>query len=92
MSCTVVSNNIPSAELREAVSRAVRDGIGERAGEWNVVVYQAPDCPELAVRIDGPNGLRWSWTYREQEQAPEFIKQRIAQAIEAQFLLQEDYS
>jgi hypothetical protein len=55
-----------------------------------VVVYQSPDYPAFAVRIDGPKGLRWSWTLREQEQAPEFIQQRIAQAIKTQFLLRED--
>ena len=90
MSCTIVSNNISSPELRKAVSEAVCDGIGERSGEWNVVVYQAPDCPELAVRIEGPKALRWSWTFREQEQAPEFIHQKVFQAIQAQLLLQEE--
>jgi hypothetical protein len=88
MSCTIVSNNISSPEVRKAVSEAVRDGIGERAGEWNVVVYQAPDCPELAVRIEGPNGLRWSWTFRGQEQTPEFMEQKVAQAILAKLSLQ----
>jgi hypothetical protein len=90
MSCTIVSNNIPCSDLRDAANEAVRAGIGERVGEWNVVVYQSPNYPAFAVRIDGPKGLRWSWTFREDEQAPEFIQQRIAQAITAQFLLQED--
>ena len=72
MPCTIVSNNIPSAELREAVSEAVRDGIGERPGEWNIVVYQAPDYLGFAVRIEGPKNLRWSWTFREEEQVSDF--------------------
>jgi hypothetical protein len=84
MSCTIVSNNIPSPDLRESVSEAVRAGIGERSGKWQVVVYQAPDYAGFAVSIDGPEGLRWSWTFREQEQAPEFIQQRVAQAVRAQ--------
>jgi hypothetical protein len=89
MPYSIVSNNIPSPVIQNAVSDAVRDGIGERPGEWNVEVYQAPDCPELAVRIEGPKGLRWSWTFREQEQAPENIQQRVAQAILAKLLPQE---
>jgi hypothetical protein len=84
MSCTIASNNIRSPELREAVSKAVRDGIGERLGEWNVVVYQAPDYPAFAVSIEGPKGLHWSWTFFEREQAPEFIQQRVAEGIAAQ--------
>ena len=88
--CTIVSNNVPFPELRDAVSEAIRAGIGERLGKWNVVVYQAPDFPELAVRIEGPQGLRWSWTFREQEQAPEFIREKVAQAILAKLLLQEE--
>ena len=65
MPCAIVSNNIQSQEIREAVNEAVRDGVGERAGEWKAVVYQAHDYPALAVRIEGPKGLRWSWAFRE---------------------------
>jgi hypothetical protein len=90
MSCTIASNNISSPEVRKAVSEAVRDGIGELLGEWNVVVYQAPDCPDLAVRIEGPKGLRWSWTFREQERAPDIIQHKVALAILAKLLLQEE--
>ena len=63
MSCTIVSNNISSEEKRKAVSDAVREGIGDRLGEWSVIVYQALDYPGIAVSIDGPNELRWSWTF-----------------------------
>jgi len=55
-----------------------------------VVVYQAPDYPEFAVKIDGPKFLRWSWTFREQEQAPDLIQQKVAEAVLAQLLLQEE--
>jgi hypothetical protein len=92
MFCTIASNNISCPELRKTVSDAIRDGIGDRFGEWNVVVYQAPDCPELAVRIEGPQGLRWSWTFREQEQAPELIQQKVAQAMLAKLLSHEESS
>jgi hypothetical protein len=84
MSCTIVSNNILSPEVRESVNTAIRNGIGERVGEWNVVVYQALDFPALAIRIEGPKGLRWSWTFFEQEQAPETIQQKINAGIIAQ--------
>jgi len=84
MPCTIASNNIPSPELREAVSEAVRAGIGERPGEWRVVIYQAPDYAGFAVTFDGPDSLRWSWTFREQEQAPAFIQERVAQAVVTQ--------
>jgi hypothetical protein len=90
MSCTIVSNNIPFPDLRNAANEAVRAGIGERLGEWNVAVYQALDCPELAIRIEGPKGLRWNWTFREEEQAPEFMQQRIRQAIQDNLMLQEE--
>ncbi len=84
MSCTIVSNNILSPEVRESVNTAIRNGIGERVGEWNVVVYQALDFPALAIRIEGPKGLRWSWTFYEQEQVPETIQQKINTGIIAQ--------
>jgi hypothetical protein len=84
MSCTIVSNNTPSPQLREAVSKAICDGIGDRPGEWSVVVYQAPDYPGLAVRITGPKGVHWNWTFFGQEQSPEFIQQRVANGIIAQ--------
>jgi hypothetical protein len=92
MSCTIASNNISCPELRKSVSEAVRDGIGERSGEWNVVIYQAPDYLGFAVRIEGPKGLRWSWTFGEQEQAPEFIQQKVAQAMQAKLLSHEESS
>jgi hypothetical protein len=88
MSCTIASNNIPFADLRETVNNAVRDGIGERLGAWNVVVYQAPDYPAFAISIEGPRGLRWSWTFFEREQTREFIQQKVAEGIIAQLLLQ----
>ena len=90
MSCTIASNNISSLELREAVSEAVRKGIGERPGEWTVAIYQAPDYPGFAVNINGPKRLRWSWTFRGQEQSPEFIQQRIEEAIVAKLSVQEE--
>jgi hypothetical protein len=74
MPCTIVSNNIPSPEAREAVDEAVLDGIDERLRERNAVVYQALDYLGFAVSIDGPKGQRWSWTFLEQEQSPEFIQ------------------
>lgn len=91
MSCTIVSNNISALEVREAVSKTVRDGIGQRLGEWNVVVYQPPDYPAFAIRIEGPKGLRWSWTFFEQEQGSAFIRQRVANGIIAQLALQETF-
>ena len=90
MSCNIASNNILSPEVQKAVSKAVRDGISERLGEWNVVIYQAPDYPAFAIRIEGPKGLRWSWTFFEQEQAPEFIVEKVAKGIMAQLMLQEE--
>jgi hypothetical protein len=81
MPCTIVSNNIASPHVRENVSKAICDAIGDRLGEWSVVVYQAVDYPGLAVRIQGPKGLRWNWTFFGEEQSPEFIQQRIASGI-----------
>lgn len=89
MSCRIVSNNISSPEVRESVNTAIRNGIGERVGEWSVVVYQPLDFPALAIRIDGPNGLRWSWTFLEQEQVPETIRQKVDAGIVAQQVLQD---
>jgi hypothetical protein len=89
MSCTIVSNNILSPEVRESVNKAIRNGIGERVGEWSVVVYQPLDLPALAIRIDGPKGLRWSWTFFEHEQVPEAIQQKVDTGIIAQLALQE---
>jgi hypothetical protein len=90
MSCTIVSNNIPSPEVRDAVSKAVCEGIGERLGEWSVVVYQAPDYPAFAVRIEGPKGLRWSWTFFGQEQESQAIQQKVAAGIMGQMSLQSE--
>lgn len=92
MPSTIVSNNIPSPELREAVNKAVREGIGDRLGEWKVIVYQAPDHLAFAVRIEGPEGLRWNWTFFGQEQAPEFIRERVAGGIAGQLSLREGFT
>jgi hypothetical protein len=85
---TIVSNNIDVPETRDAVSDAVLAGIGERRGEWNIVIYQAPDYPVLAVRIEGPNRLRWSWTFHEHEQTPAFVQQRVEQGLLDRLALQ----
>jgi hypothetical protein len=90
MSCTIASNNIPAPQLRESVNKAVREGIGERSGDWKVDIYQAPDYPAFAIRIEGPKGLRWSWTLHEHEQTPEFIRERVAQGIITKLSLLED--
>jgi hypothetical protein len=90
VSCAIVSNNISDSELRDALNNAVRNGIGERLGNWNVVIYQAPDFPELAVRIEGPKGLRWSWTFRKNEQAPDFIQSRIAMGLTDQLAVRDE--
>ncbi|HEX3377459.1 MAG TPA: hypothetical protein VHS29_11400 [Candidatus Acidoferrales bacterium] len=84
MACTIISNNIESPDQREAVSEAIRDGIGEKAGDWEAVVYQAVDYAGFAVRISGPENLRWNWTFFGEEQAPDFIRERVAQSIAAQ--------
>ncbi len=84
MACNFASNNIQSPELRDAVSKAVCDGIGGKAGDWSVVIYQAPDYPALAIRIEGPKGLHWSWTFYEREQGADFIRQKVAEGIAAQ--------
>ena len=89
MACTIVSNNIPSPDLREAVSTAIHAGIGEREGDWEVVVYQAEDYPGLAVKIEGPREMRFGWTFFGKEQAPEFIRERTANGISGRLSLQE---
>ncbi len=81
MSCTIASNNVSSPQLREDVSKAVRDGIGDRPEEWSAVIYQAPDYSGLAIRITGPQGKRWNWTFYGDEQSPEFIQRRVANGI-----------
>jgi hypothetical protein len=86
--CTIVSNNIESPELREVVSRAIREGIGEKPGEWKVIVYQAADYAGLGVRISGPEDLRCNWTFFGNEQSPDFIRERVAQSIAAKQILQ----
>ncbi len=88
MACTIISNNIESPDQRDAVSEAIRDGIGEKAGDWEVVVYQAADYAGFAIRISGPENLRWNWTFFGKEQAPDFIRERVAQSIAAQQSLQ----
>jgi hypothetical protein len=90
MPCLIASNNILSPEIQKAVSKAVRNGISERLGGWNVAIYQAPDYPAFAIKIEGPKGLRWSWTFFEQEQTSEFIEERVAKGIMAQLLLHEE--
>ena len=50
MACMIVSNNIPSPEAREAVNTAIRGGIGERDGDWKVVVYQAENYPGVGCK------------------------------------------
>ena len=89
MPCTIASNNIPAPELREAVSKAIRDAVGERPGKWTVIVYQAPDFPAFAIRVEGPEGLHWSWTFFEREQSPEFIQQKVGEGIAAYISRQE---
>jgi len=38
----------------------------------------------FAVRIKGPKGLHWNWTFFGQEQGPESIQQSVAGGIIAQ--------
>jgi hypothetical protein len=88
VSCTIQSNNIVSPALRELVGRAVCEAIGERPGEWKVTIYQAPDYPAFAIRVEGPNEWRWNWTVHDSEQKPEFIRQRVAQGIATKLSLE----
>ena len=83
VACTIISNNIESPDQRDAVSAAIRDGIGEKPGNWEVIVYQALDYAGFAIRISGPENLRWNWTFFGKEQAPDFIRERVAQCIAA---------
>jgi len=63
------------------VSTAIRAGIGEREGAWEVVVYQAKEYAGLVVRIAGPTEMRFGWTFFGEEQTPEFIRQRTENGI-----------
>ncbi len=81
MACIIVSNNIPSPEAREVVNAAIREGIGTRAGDWKVIVYQPEDYPAIAVRIQGPKELRFNWTFLAGEQTTVFIRDRVAKGI-----------
>jgi hypothetical protein len=59
---------------------------------WSVVIYQPPDFPELAVRIEGPEGRCWSWTFRKNEQKPDFIQYRIAMGLTDQLAARDEKS
>ena len=87
MACTIVSNNIASPQLRESISNAVIDGIGERSGNWNITVYQALDYPAFGIRINGPENLRWEWSVYENEQSPEIVRERVAQGLASKLSL-----
>ena len=87
MACTIVSNNIASPQLRESISNAVIDGIGERSGNWKITVYQALDYPAFGIRINGPENLRWEWSVYENEQSPEIVRERVAQGIASKLSL-----
>jgi hypothetical protein len=74
----IFSNDIPILEVRDKVSEAVKDAIGNRSGDWEVEIHSS----SWIITITGPNAFEWRQEFfGPDEHDPDFIKQAIDSAL-----------
>jgi hypothetical protein len=74
----IFSNDIPITEVRDKVSKAVKDAIGNRLGDWEAEIHSS----SWIITITGPDGFEWEHEFfGPDEHDPDFIKQTIDSAL-----------
>ncbi len=74
----VFSNDIPIPELRDKVSEAVKEAIGDRPGDWEVEIHSST----WSISVTGPNDFEWrDEFFGPDEHGPEFIKKTVESAL-----------
>ena len=82
MAVSVFCNTIAMPGRRQAVERAVLQGIGQRPGNWVISIFEPQPSPEYIVSIEGPDGFAWKRAFfGPVEQTPEFIQTEVARAV-----------
>jgi hypothetical protein len=82
MPVSVLSNSIAAVDRREAIQRAVLEGIGQRAGNWVLRILEPQLRPDYIVKIEGPDGFEWERTFfGPVEQTPELVRDEIASGL-----------
>ena len=83
MSVTIFINEIPIPEHREAIEKAVLEGIGQRPNneQWMVSIYAPQNSDHYSVVIEGPNDFKWERSFSgPDERSPELIREEVRQA------------
>jgi hypothetical protein len=74
----IFSNDIPVATVRDQVSKAVREAIGDRPGDWEVEIHSS----SWIITVTGPNAFEWRQEFfGPDEHDPEFIKRQVDSAL-----------
>jgi hypothetical protein len=79
MTITVIVNSIPRPDKRAAIEAAVRAGIGNRLGDWQVeILTRIPERAGFDINVLGPELKKWSRGFETpDEEHPEFVQKAI---------------
>jgi len=74
----IFSNDIPVADVRDKVSAAVKQAIGDRPGDWEVEIHSS----SWIITVTGPNDFQWEREFfGPDEHDPDFIRQQVDSAL-----------
>lgn len=83
MAVDILYNGINPAQDRPLLEKSVIDAIGERRGQWKAWLTQGSDGQGFSIRVDGPDGVRFSYPFlKPDERSPEFVQAKIRQGLQ----------
>jgi len=82
MALDVLYDSIRPAGDRQPEEQAVIQAVGDRAGMWKAWLTQGNNEPGFSVRVDGPDGLGFSYRFlKPYERTPEFVFAAVREAL-----------
>jgi len=70
-----------SADTRQTIADAVVGAVGDRQGDWEVAITEAPDNNAWDVEIRGPNRFSWSRRFSGEDRDSGVISAAVSDAI-----------
>lgn len=82
MPVNILYDSIRSPEFRQSIEQAVTAAVGNRSDKWKAWLDQGADEPGFSIRLDGPDGVGFSYRFlKPDERSPEFVNRQVKQAF-----------
>jgi hypothetical protein len=63
------------------VGNSVREAIGDRLGQWNIVIREEQPQNSWWINVAGPNNFDWTGSFSGHQKDPAFVRAKVEENL-----------